>query len=521
MKNAQSPPPADKPVMDAAPNRRMTIELCLLVALTAAALTLFFFAPRFVYWRGLFISQRLGNPDNHRAFNALAQIVDPWAPIDNESNNVIAWRLLVPLLWHYLHLPPMWSLAVPAIGAVLTLWLVAWLSYQRLGDWRHAWLATVLCAALPWFFVTTGWLAYYDSWLMLGLVVVAFVPSRVAIGATCLLTPWIDERFVFALPLAFATRAVYLRRIEERAWRELLIDLAVVTGASLPYPAIRAVAWLRGDPESTAYVHKHWDDVRGVSLFRFWEGLWSGFRAAWVMVGACAWFTFRRLGTTWGAVFAALVAGSALMSLVIAADMSRTLAIMTPVMLLGIWQWRESAERSFHIVLATLVTANLLLPAEHVIWPFKMPIRYLYTSIDDWRNPPQLFQPGNYVQGGAEMRRRGDLKEARWYYDTALQLDDTFAPAYFARAALSADQGNLPAVLSDVEIGLTLSPGHPDGLMLRALTWQARGNLAAAIADVREALQTAPPEWSTRKDAEQRLQTLLRQQQGAPADAKP
>ena len=52
---------------------------------------------------------------------------------------------------------------------------------------------------------------------MLGLLLVAFVPSRVALALTCVLTPWIDERFVFALPVAVPVRLIALGRIENRA----------------------------------------------------------------------------------------------------------------------------------------------------------------------------------------------------------------------------------------------------------------------------------------------------------------
>ena len=267
----------------------------------------FMFTPRLVLWRGMLVSQRLPFPEVHRAFDTLRQLQNLWEPADTPSNAVLAWRLLFPAIWHYGHLPAVAFLAMPFIGCLLSLWLTAWLTYRRLGDWRQTWMVTALVAALPWFFVSTGWLAYFDSWLMLGLLLVAFVPSRVALALTCVLTPWIDERFVFALPVAVPVRLIALGRIENRAWRDLAIDLAVVALAGTAYPAIRVAVWMRGDPGSTAYVQAHWEELKGVSNWRLFEGLWSGARAGWLMIGARDLFAAQRIGWKWGGLFAAIV----------------------------------------------------------------------------------------------------------------------------------------------------------------------------------------------------------------------
>ena len=58
-------------------------------------------------------------------------------------------------------------------------------------------------------FVSTGWLAYFDSWYVLGLLVATFSGSRSSPRpqpACC--APWIDERFVLALPLVVLIRGV-------------------------------------------------------------------------------------------------------------------------------------------------------------------------------------------------------------------------------------------------------------------------------------------------------------------------
>src|SRR5262249_12061976 len=157
--------------------------------------------PRFDLWRGVgdFIAHRA--PEYGRANALLAQIAAPGEKNFDPMHRVIAWRVLFPVIWHVAHLPPKSLLAMPHVGFVAALWLVALPTYRLFSGWLSAALVTLLFAPLPWFFVSTGWLGYFDSWLVLGLVAAAFVQSRWVLAAACLLTPWIDERFVLALPL--------------------------------------------------------------------------------------------------------------------------------------------------------------------------------------------------------------------------------------------------------------------------------------------------------------------------------
>jgi tetratricopeptide (TPR) repeat protein len=482
--------------------------LCLAVAVTAALLTLFFFSPRFVFWRALNLPHRLSFPECHRALDTMTQLDDPWQRIENQSNRVIGWRLFFPLIWHYARLPRTLLLAMPQIGCLLALWLTAWVMRKRLADWPQTWMATTLFAALPWFFVATGWLAYFDSWLVLGLLVAIFVPSRVTLALACLLTPWIDERFVIALPATVAARAIALARVERGNWRDLGLDLAVIAAASLPYPAVRGIVWLAGDADSSEYVAKHWQDARGVPLSRYLEGLFSGYRAAWIMIAAAVWFWARATGWKWGVAFALIVLLCSIGGLLIAADMSRTLMIECPFVLLGIWLWHKSHAPSCRFGLAAVLAANLLLPAQHVIWPFTVPIRYLYAEMDRYRVPPPEFQPGAHAALGNSMRDKGDRTNARKHYDVAIALDPKSASAYAGRAALNLDEGNLPAALSDANSALGLQPDRADALLIRAILRGQRGENAPAIDDARRALQTAPQGSPLREGAEAFLEQM-------------
>lgn len=487
----------------------------LVVAIGVGLLTCFFFTPRFVCFLGVFVPQRLPFPEIHRAFDTLPQLRDPWLVPDTPSNGVIVWRLFFPLIWYWLHLPVWLYLIMPAIGCVLALWLATWLVYKRLRNWPQTALAVLLFAALPWFFVATGWLTYFDSWLMIGLLTVGFIHSRPALAATCLVMPWIDERFVLALPVTLAARVIAFRTIEDRQWRSMLIDIAVIVVASLPYPAMRVAVWLHDDPVSSAYVDLHRTEIQSVPLSRFAAGLWSGFRAAWLMVLAAVWFWGRRAGWAWGACLGLLVLVTSLGALCIAADMSRTFTIEVPLLLAGLWLWHECSATSFRFVLPLVVAANFLLPATHVVWPFEIPIRYFYVQVDAYREPPRELQPQTYVAESNLLLEQRNFAAAAIGFDSALQLDKNYLPAYVGRATLHFMERRIPETLSDVEAALRLQPGHCDALFVRALVRQVQGNRLAAVADLEQASQTAPENWPLRAEAQRLLEQFRGEQRPA------
>jgi hypothetical protein len=369
-------------------------------------------------------------------------------------------------------------------------------------------VAVALLAALPWFFVSTGWLAYFDSWFVLGLVAVAFVRSRVALVAACLAIPWIEERIVLGLPVALLVRTLCANRQDVNERRALLVDIVVVVVASIPYPAIRLIASLAGDPYSADYVDRHLDEVREVPWRFFVMGMWSGFRAAWIVIAAAMWFTSRSAGRGWGALLTLTVLIASAVSLVIAGDISRTLMILLPVLFLGIWQWRENAPRRAGIALGAVLLAQYLLPAQHVTWSFVAPIETLRGALAEFDDPPAKFQPRTYVEMSLANQQRGDRAMARWCCDTALKLDDQFVPALSQRAQMELDEGQIREALADAERALLVDPHQHDALYVRALIRQARGNNQGAADDIRLALANAPQGWARRDHAERVLKQL-------------
>lgn len=502
MRKRRSPRAASDTVHD------WTVVHCLLVALAAAALTLFFFAPRFVIWKGLSFPDAWTNPELSRAVHTLRQVEQPWEDVRGRANKAISWRLLFPLIWHYCSLPRGLLLSMPFVGCLLALWLATWLNYRRLREWKQTWMATTIFAALPWFFASTGWLAYFDSWLVLALLVVSFVTSRAAVAFACLLAPWVDERFVLALPVAVVARVAAVRSLEEKQGRDVFPDIVTLVAATLPSVAVRVHSWLRGDLSSSSYVDAFWDEALHVPWSRLLDGLWSGYRAAWIMVLAAVWWSWKQMGRGWGVGIAILFGVTAIGGLFIAGDMSRTMMMLCPALLLGIWQWRKWQPASFRWVLPTLFAANLLLPASHVVWSFKSPILYLPAQLDEWRNPPEFLQPLAYVQRGQALMTQGKPAEAQRDFDTAIRLDGNFVEAYLRRAVVRIKEGDLNGAAADVETALRIEPNAPTTLFVRANLHRRRGDVRAATEDLKQALGTAPPDWPQRAEAGQLLETL-------------
>ena len=64
----------------------------------------------------------------------------------------------------------------------------------------------IVLGATGWFFASTGWLGYFDGWLVAALLLTTFARDRRTVWLMCLFAPWVDERFIIALPLALYTR---------------------------------------------------------------------------------------------------------------------------------------------------------------------------------------------------------------------------------------------------------------------------------------------------------------------------
>ena len=221
----------------------MKLLFTMAASVMAFVLTIACFAPRFIYWSWIDLdSSEHHAAEFNRAIDTLRQLERPFVPITNPTNSVINWRLLFPFLGHVLHLPRWAFLALPSLGCLLVLGYVAHLVRREGGTRWSAILATALSATTSWFFVSTGWLAYFDSWYVLGLLVATFSRSPYAAAAACLLSPWVDERFVLALPLVVLVRGISAGMLEGGISKRFRSEGMLFFALMVPYCSLRLIA---------------------------------------------------------------------------------------------------------------------------------------------------------------------------------------------------------------------------------------------------------------------------------------
>jgi len=132
-------------------------------------------------------------------------------------------------------------------------------------------------------------------------------------------------------------------------------------------------------------------------------------------------------------------------------------------------------------------------------------------ALDDFEEAVRLA-PNNArarYQRGVAKGLRGDHAGARADYDEAIRLDPRHVEAYCNRASirLRVDK-DVDGALADCEAALALNPRYAEAYANRGLAHLARGNRDATKADLRKALQVAPPDWPYREAVRKALAEL-------------
>jgi hypothetical protein len=495
-----------------------------LVSIGVAMLIVLFSCPRFVYWRGLDPALppfARDNPDVTRAIDTLGHLEHPFAPPASRFNKPVAWRLLLSMIWYYLHLPVWLFLILPPLGCLFTLALSAHIVYQRTGKRTWATAAAALLGTCNWFFVSTGWLAMLDSWTMAALLVLSFGRSRTVFAIVCFLMPWIDERMLLAVPICLAIRCIDAGAGIPHRRRELLRDGLAILLPCLAYPLLRVLLARQGvaGHEASLYIEEHFNAARISSMGAdvCLEGLWSAFRCGWLFVAVLFWLlweTRRRLAAS---LLASMLAATLVAGLLLANDFSRMTCLVLPLVLMGVLESARQLPVLLRVGLPLATAANLLLPAAHVcmVNPHSpashecvrcvFPIKALYTEIQRWRNPPPCLNPKYYVQQGLELVEQNKLDAAEHWFADALKIDEDHGPAYLARAMTRLKLGRLSAAAQDAEQAVRCSPQDPEAYFVRALVRLQRQDRTGAAADLSTALRIAPAEWSRRRESQDML----------------
>jgi hypothetical protein len=472
------------------------------LGLAACAVSCLFFCPPFVFWRALCMDSPLLNktPEVGRAVFALQQLNHPLAKIGDPAHVVLQWRLLFPILGHALNLPPRLYLALPHIGCVVVTAYAAHLMLRQGASWPAAFFAATLLATGSWFFVSTGWLSYVDSWYLLGLLAVAFSPWRTTIALTCLLEPFIDERFVLTLPLVFVIRQIYFERLDRAHLRAALIDAAVIAAPSIPYIALRLFLLRSADAGSNLYLQERLHELRHIPMpwYRWLGGWWAGLRCGWLLVIAAVWLQFRRRMPGSAVVLAGICAVTIAMALLIAADIGRTNSALWPAGLLGLFLLLRWRPRWVRCGLPALLIVNLLLPANNVIMAVSRPVNSFFTELQHYRHPTGMMSSAAWVQAAESEMGKQRWAQARQALDIAVRLDDQSAEALAIRAIFYFNLNQLDRATANADAALAIDPKSPDALFIRGAIYGRRDDPKNAARLLQAALDQAPPDWPHR-----------------------
>lgn len=322
------------------------LRLTLIVGATLAVV-LFVFAPRLWVFREV----APGSYQWARATTYLQQCEDPFR---TDIEPAMVWRLLPPLVCHAAGLRGQRALVLPWIGLLAAVTCAATLAARRHADWKFSAGCALLFASSSAILVPLHWLGINDGWVWAGLLLVAFSRSRLLRILALLLAPWVDERFLIALPLALLVRAA--EGGHQPDWRTFRD-----AGWTIPYVALRLL--VPREIDGLSATNLHWTTV----LTGFWHwlpfaplGWWMAWRAGVLPVA----YALRRQPAWLGsATVLTLVLGT-----ILAADLSRTAAMLAPLALAGCFFYAQDEPAKAPRRLLALALINLLIPAAHVVY---------------------------------------------------------------------------------------------------------------------------------------------------------
>ena len=355
--------------------------------------------------------------------------------IEDPLHQALRWRLLVPAIGRILGLSDWVTLGLAHAGcAVLILVLIA-LGTPPRKPWGIGglWFALTAGATAP-IITSLGWLGYYDSLFALGLLTVAFAGPRTAVILACLLTPWLDERFVLALPLALLVRLHRSESDDTKSWlqREAVVPLVL----TVAFASVRLALGGTGGSQTVAdYVRTFILGQEITAADRFF-GAWSGLRFGWLIVLAglaAEWSKFKGTGRYPVFALGAVALATATIGACTAQDTARSMVLVFPLIP---WAWQCAASgwpRVWRWLGPVLALASLVAPAHQVYGRLRLAV------------PPPETLPAENPLVRAEnnlgyLHDRGDngprnVAEARKWYTRA------------ANAGLAEAQFNLAVLL--------------------------------------------------------------------------
>ncbi|HWA10311.1 MAG TPA: tetratricopeptide repeat protein [Opitutaceae bacterium] len=438
-----------------------------------------------------------------RGAAVLEQVAHPGTPVADELHRAIQWRLLFPLIGHVLHLSPPLFFALADLGAILVLGYLVALLRNNGFSWTATGLAAVTLGAASWFFTSTGWLGYFDSWLALALLLLAFAESRWILWCACLLAPWVDERFVLAAPFALLCRWLWRGGLD---WRR---EAGVPAALLALFVAVR-LGFLAGRSAAGAtvggYLAGH--DYLDAPPARLALGVWEGLRFGWLGVGAGVVLLWPQRGRALGLALAA--ATLAAVGLATAQDYSRSMTMLLPAALLGLLLLHRAHSHRETVLLAAGAALALLLPAHHVMNDRVNPIYHLQHELAVLETPPPIAMPELYELRAIHEMERGEFPQADADLDLAIRLAANPASPARQRGILAASQGRWDEALRYFSLMAENDPQNPDAWFMCAQASLALGRPSDAHAHLDHARSLAPADWTSRPDVARFLAKLGR-----------
>lgn len=482
---------------------RRELLLRWLLALGLFALLLFFFSPAWAAFRlWSRVPEMGGLVEVRRGVSVLQQVAHPGAIVEDPLHRAIQWRLLFPLIGHFLGLPPALLFAFAPLGCLAVLGYVVTVLRRAGAGWMATTLCGVVVGAASWFFTSTGWLGYFDSWLALALLIVAFGRSPWAVWAACLWAPWVDERMVIAAPLALVCRWLYRTdgNIDPganlfTAKRDVALP-ALLLGA---FAIVRLAILSRySDPTATASGYLAARNYLDAPAHQILLGIWEGLRSGWFFVVVAVIAFSRRPGAA--ALFGVGVVVTVAVGLATAQDYSRSMTMVLPAAILGACATLRNSPQGTTKSLTIAAAVALLLPAHHVMSDRLNPIYYLYHELAALDSPPPAAMPELQELRAIHAMERGDLAEAERDLTLAIKLAPNPSSSARQRGVLYASQNRWADARRDFVLATEHDAENPDAWFLQAQASMAVGDAASARSEFDHARSLAAPEWSSRPD---------------------
>ncbi len=488
----------------------------------AFLLLLIHFAPPLAVYRAwLRVPEVFSNQiEVRRGANVALQVEQPGRPIEDPIHKIVRWRLLFPVIGHGLKLPAPVVLGLAHVGGLALVMFCAFLYCRQSVNpqFLNGVAFAILIGGGAWFMTSITWLGYYDAWLALALLVVAFSPRRWAVALAAVLAVWIDERFVIAMPICLLVRffssGVEIRDIFKWAIREALLPCALV----FLYLIVRF--FYLQSLQGTGSVGGYFSDVAFLKIpwHRHLFGMWEGLRGAWIplLVGLGLLFVsgdrLRSVG-----LFVVVIAFT-LVGLATANDLSRSMVLLLPAAAWGFFLVERLASIEVSAIgLPCVALISILLPANHVVTDFTLPVKGLWEEVRSMEQPPPHLSTSTYLNMARAAYQSGQVAQAIQDIEVGIRLDPQSTEPHVVKAVILGNEGQFDAALASVASASRLEPNNPDLEFLRLRLLKANGQTIVAMAGLATLLQKIAMDSPIRPEAEKLLNELKTTTQDNPA----